>query len=102
MSVDDEGNYTGFIKRIIPETYSANTWYNSWVHFWDAVWGGVFLKLNQLFPENELYKFIARWNVEFLSGGATKHEDSDDVNYIITSPAGYTMINVTNFLFLMA
>ncbi|TYQ18189.1 UNVERIFIED_CONTAM: endoglucanase Cel9V [Acetivibrio alkalicellulosi] len=93
MSVDDSGNYTGFIKKIIPETYNTNVWYNSWVHCWDAVWGGVFLKLNQHFPNNELYRFIARWNVEFLSGGAAKHEDPNDVNYIRTSPAGYTMIN---------
>jgi len=35
------------------------------VHCWDAVWGGTFIKLNELFPENELFDFIARWNVEY-------------------------------------
>lgn len=93
MSTDESGNYTGYIKKIIPETYNTNVWYNSWVHCWDVVWGGTFLKLNKLFPENELYRFIARWNVEFLSGGAAKHEDPSDVNYVRTSPAGYTMLN---------
>ena len=86
MSTDESGEYTGYIKRIIPETYNTNIWYNSWTHCWDTVWAGAFLKLHQLFPENELYKFIARWNVEYLSGGAAKHEDPSDVNYVITSP----------------
>lgn len=51
------------------------------------------MQLCNLFPENELFDFIARWNVEYLSGGAAKHEDPNDKNYINTSPAGYTMIN---------
>ncbi len=91
--VDETGNYVGYMKRIIPETFKQNIWYNSWVHCWDAVWGGTFLKLNQLFPENELFDFIARWNVEYLSGGKCPHEDTTDKNYYKTSPAGYTMIN---------
>lgn len=92
-ALDAEGNYIGYMNRIIPENYKQNIWYNSWVHCWDAVWGGTFLKLNQLFPENELFDFIARWNVEYLSGGKCKHEDPNDFNYYKTSPAGYTMIN---------
>jgi endoglucanase len=91
--VDSKGNYTGYMKRIIPETYNTNTWYNSWVHCWDAVWGGTFLKLSQLLPDNELFDFIARWNVEYLSGGVAKHKDPNDKNYNNPSPAGYTMIN---------
>ncbi|QNU68136.1 glycoside hydrolase family 9 protein [Ruminiclostridium herbifermentans] len=93
VAVDETGNYVGYMKRIIPETFKQNVWYNSWVHCWDAVWGGTFLKLNQLFPENELFDFIARWNVEYLSGGKCPHEDPTDKNYYKTSPAGYTMIN---------
>lgn len=92
-SVDEEGNYTGYMKRIIPETFNTNTWYNSWTHCWDAVWAGVFLKLNQLLPEDKLFDFIASWNVEYLSGGVAKHKDPNDKNYTIPSPAGYTMIN---------
>jgi endoglucanase len=92
-SVDENGNYTGYMKRIIPETYNTNTWYNSWTHCWDAVWGGTFLKLNQLLPNNELFGFIASWNVEYLSGGVAKHKDPNDKNYAKPSPAGYTMIN---------
>lgn len=92
-AVDSTGNYTGYMKRIIPETFKQNTWYNSWVHCWDAVWGGAFLKLNQLFPEDKLFDFIASWNVEFLSGGKCKHKDPKDTNYYKTSPAGYAMIN---------
>jgi hypothetical protein len=92
-SVDEAGNYTGYMKRIIPETFNTNTWYNSWTHCWDAVWAGVFLKLNQLLPDNKLFDFIASWNVEFLSGGVAKHKDPNDNNYYKTSPAGYTMIN---------
>lgn len=93
VSVSSDGKYTGYMKRIIPDTTNTNTWYNSWVHCWDVVWGGVFLELSNLFPENELFDFIAQWNVEYLSGGAAKHKDPNDVNYINTSPAGYTMIN---------
>ncbi len=92
-SVDEAGNYTGYMKRIIPETLKQNIWYNSWTHCWDAVWSGVFLKLNQLLPDNKLYDFIASWNVEYLSGGMAKHKDPNDVNYTKPSPAGYTMIN---------
>lgn len=92
-SVDEKGNYTGYMKRIIPETYNTNTWYNSWTHCWDAVWAGTFLKLNELLPDNELFNFIASWNVEYLSGGDAKHKDPNDHNYYKTSPAGYTMIN---------
>ncbi|EPR13428.1 glycoside hydrolase family 9 protein [Ruminiclostridium papyrosolvens] len=92
-SVDAQGNYTGYMKRIIPETYNTNTWYNSWTHCWDAVWAGTFLKLNELLPENELFNFIASWNVEYLSGGVAKHTDPNDHNYYKPSPAGYTMIN---------
>lgn len=93
MSVSSDGKYTGYMKRIIPDTTNTNVWYNSWVHCWDVVWGGVFVELNNLFPENELFDFIARWNVEYLSGGVAEHKDPNDVNYINTSPAGYTMIN---------
>lgn len=93
VEVDETGNYVGYMQRIIPETFKQNIWYNSWVHCWDAVWGGTFLKLNELFPENELFDFIARWNVEYLSGGKCPHEDPHDHNYYKTSPAGYTMIN---------
>ena len=92
-SVDEKGNYTGYMKRIIPETYNTNTWYNSWTHCWDTVWAGTFLKLNQLLPDNKLFDFIASWNVEYLSGGKAKHKDTNDKNYTIPSPAGYTMIN---------
>ncbi len=92
-SVDEKGNYTGYMKKIIPETYNTNTWYNSWTHCWDAVWAGTFLKLNELLPDNELFNFIASWNVEYLSGGDAKHKDLNDHNYYKTSPAGYTMIN---------
>lgn len=92
-SVDEAGNYTGYMKRIIPETYNTNTWYNSWTHCWDAVWAGTFLKLNQLLPDNKLFEFIATWNVEYLSGGMAKHKDPNDKNYTKPSPAGYTMIN---------
>jgi hypothetical protein len=92
-SVDDKGNYTGYMKKIIPETYNTNTWYNSWTHCWDAVWAGTFLKLNQLLPDNKLFNFIATWNVEYLSAGMAKHSDPNDKNYTVASPAGYTMIN---------
>ncbi|PYG85623.1 dockerin type I repeat protein [Ruminiclostridium sufflavum DSM 19573] len=93
MSVSEDGFYTGYIKRIIPDTFNTNMWFNTWVHCWDAVWGGVFLELNSLFPENELYDYISRWNVEYLSGGMAKHKESNDNGYTTTSPAGYTMIN---------
>ena len=92
-SVDSEGNYTGYIKKIIPDTFNTNKWYNTWVHCWDAVWGGVFIVLNELLPEDERFDYIARWNIEYLSGGVAQHKEADDHGYTTTSPAGYTMIN---------
>ncbi len=94
MSVSEDGRYyTGYMGKIIPDTFNTNMWFNTWVHCWDAVWGGVFIELNTLFPENELYDYIARWNVEYHSGGMAKHKEANDNGYTSTSPAGYTMIN---------
>ena len=78
-------------KKIIPETYNTNVWYNSWVTLLGCCVGGYIFKIKCPISLNKLFRFIARWNVEFLSGGAAKHEDPSDVNYVITSPAGYTM-----------
>ncbi|KNY25263.1 glycoside hydrolase family 9 protein [Pseudobacteroides cellulosolvens] len=92
-SIDDKGYYTGYIKRIIPENFNTNTWFNSWTHCWDVVWAGVFLKLNALLPDDERWDFFARWNIEYHSAGLAKHVDPNDHNYDTTSPAGYIMIN---------
>jgi len=91
-SATSDGLYTGYMKKIVRDN-NNNTWQNIWVHSWDAVWGGAFMKLNSLFPENERFEYFARWNVEYLSGGKILHKDPNDKTYIATSPRGYTMIN---------
>jgi endoglucanase len=91
MSQDSSGAYTGYISRIVatPE----NDWQNAWVHCWDAVWGGVWTKLATLFPEDELYDYYSRWNIEYWSGGQIPHETTSDSNYLDYTPGGYGMIN---------
>ncbi len=98
-SVDANGIYTGYMKKIISTT--ENTWQNIWVHCWDTVWGGVFTELARLFPtsqfpENKMYKnfdYFSRWNLEYWSGGKVPHDDPADVSYIKPTKAGYAMIN---------
>jgi len=90
-SVDSNGLYSGYMKRIINST--SNTWQNIWVHCWDVVWGGTFVELANLFPENEQFKYFSQWNIEYWSGGQVKHADSKDGNYLKLTPAGYGMIN---------
>lgn len=90
-SVDESGNYTGYMSRIIATT--ANTWQNIWVHCWDVVWGGVFTKLACLFPDNAQFVYFGRWNLEYWSGGTVPHEDPTDTVYLTPTPAGYGMIN---------
>lgn len=87
-----DGIYTGYLKKIVRDN-NNNTWQNIWIHSWDVVWGGTFLRLNALFPENDRFNYFARWNVEYMTGGKVKHQDPTDGTYIEISPAGYTMIN---------
>ncbi|MEN8907156.1 MAG: glycoside hydrolase family 9 protein [Clostridiales bacterium] len=91
MSKTDDGIYDGYLQRIIKS--EGNTWQNIWVHCWDVVWGGTFMKLSSLFPENEMYDYFARWNIEYWSGGEIKHEDESDGTYLQLTPYGYGMIN---------
>jgi endoglucanase len=88
-AVDADGNYTGYMSRIIPTT--KNDWQNSWTHCWDVVWAGAFLKLAAMFPEDEHFDYLARWNLEFWSG--IKHQRADEKDYMKKTPAGYGMLN---------
>lgn len=90
VSVDNSGVYTGYLKKIIATT--ANTWQNIWVHCWDVVWGGVFVKMAHI-SEDPQYDYFARWNIEYWSGGVIPHEDPTDTAYLYQTPAGYGMIN---------
>ncbi|MBN2736579.1 MAG: glycoside hydrolase family 9 protein [Spirochaetales bacterium] len=90
-SVDDNHLYTGYMSRIINS--QTNTWQNIWVHCWDVVWGGTFVKLASLFPENELFDYFAAWNIEYWSGGSVPHADPQDGTYMKLTPQGYAMIN---------
>lgn len=90
-SVDANGIYTGYMKRIIKTT--ANSWQNIWVHCWDVVWGGVFTKLATLFPDNQQFVYFSRWNLEYWTGGKVPHEDTKDTSYLVPTAAGYGMIN---------
>jgi endoglucanase len=88
---DSTGKYTGYMQRIIAST--GNTWQNIWVHCWDVVWGGVFVELNELFPDNADFEYFSRWNIEYWSNGQVKHVDASDTNYMAYTPGGYGMIN---------
>lgn len=91
IMAEEDGRYVGYLSDIIETT--ENTWQNIWTHCWDTVWGGVFTKLATLFPENELLDYLARWNLEYWTGGQVPHEDPNDTNYLQPSPAGYACIN---------
>lgn len=90
IMAEEDGQYTGYISDIIENT--DDQWQNIWTHCWDDVWGGVFTKLSCLFPEDELFDYLARWNLEYWSGGEVSHEDSSDENYLEPTPAGYAFL----------
>lgn len=85
------GLYTGYMNKIIKS--SQDHWQNIWVHSWDVVWGGVFVRLNELFPTNTLYDYQARWNVEYWSGGTLKHQDTSDTTYMKLTPGGFAVVS---------
>jgi hypothetical protein len=59
IAINTNGEYTGYLKKIM--TTPADNWQNIWVHSWDGVWGGVFLKLAHITNEAKFWD-IARWN----------------------------------------
>lgn len=89
-SVSAAGAYTGYLNKIIKST--ADTWQNIWTHSWDTVWGGVFVQLANLFPDNAQYDYFARWNLEYWSGGRIPHQDANDHNYLTPTPGGFGVI----------
>ena len=89
IAVDMDGHYTGYLKKILPT--NTDTWQNIWVHTWDAVWGGTFLKLAQITNDSRFWD-IARWHLEYWSGIA--HKDSNDTNYLATTPAGFKVLSI--------
>ena len=89
-SSDSSGKYTGWMSKVIKS--KQDTWQNIWVQSWDTVWGGVFIQLANLFPDNTLYDYFARWNLEYWSGGAIKHQESNDGNYIAYTPGGFAVV----------
>ncbi|SES83142.1 glycoside hydrolase family 9 protein [[Clostridium] polysaccharolyticum] len=86
--IDEQGNYTGYMKQIIKTT--SSTWQNIWVHSWDTVWGGVFAKLAPV-TNDPLHWYIFRWNIEYWSG--VKHENPADTTYLEKTPAGFSVIS---------
>ncbi|MBE6050514.1 MAG: glycoside hydrolase [Clostridium sp.] len=87
-SVDSQGNYTGYMKKIISTTDS--TWQNIWVHSWDVVWGGVFAKLAPITNDPEHWYFF-RWNIEYWSG--VQHENPNDKTFMEPTPGGFRVVN---------
>lgn len=88
VAIASDGQYTGYLKRIMGSV--QDDWQNIWVHSWDVVWGGVFLKLAALTDEAKFWT-IARWNLEYWSGIA--HQDPSDTNFLTPTPAGYRVVN---------
>jgi hypothetical protein len=87
-AVDASGNYTGYLKKIMVST--GDNWQNIWVHSWDSVWGGMFIKLAQI-TNDPKHVYIARWNLEYWSHVA--HEDTSDTNFLTWTPAGFAVVN---------
>jgi hypothetical protein len=93
-SVSSDGTYTGYLKKIM--TSNQDIWKNTWVHSWSTVWGGVFIKLAGMFPDNKRYDYMSRWNLEYWTGGKIPHEGPEDEEYMI--PISQTIIeNHANF-----
>ncbi|HEX7734776.1 MAG TPA: glycoside hydrolase family 9 protein [Ktedonobacteraceae bacterium] len=87
-AIDSTGHYTGYLKRIMTST--GDNWQNIWVHSWDSVWGGMFIKLAQL-TNDAKYTYIARWNLEYWSH--VPHVDTTDTNFLAWTPADFAVIN---------
>ncbi len=86
-----DGRYTGYLQKIIKST--QDNWQNIWVHSWDTVWGGVFVQLANVLPDDARLDYYARWNLEYWSGGEIPHRESNDTTYIAQSPAGFSVIS---------
>jgi endoglucanase len=97
IAKNEKGSPTGYLKAIITSTDS--TWQNVWVHSWDSVWGGMFAKLapaaQAVIPPEDLptYWYYFRWNAEYWSGGAVRHTEANDSNYLNYSPGGFGVIS---------
>jgi hypothetical protein len=90
-AVDATGHYTGYLKKIINST--QDNWQNIWVHSWDTVWGGMFVRLATLFPTNTQYDYLARWNIEYWSGGSVPHQNTADTTYLAYTPGHFGVIS---------
>ncbi|HEY0755907.1 MAG TPA: glycoside hydrolase family 9 protein [Ktedonobacteraceae bacterium] len=88
VAVDSTGHYTGYLKRIMVST--GDNWQNIWVHSWDAVWGGMFIKLAPI-TNDPKHLYIARWNLEYWSH--VPHVDTTDTNFLAWTPGGFAVIN---------
>jgi endoglucanase len=89
MATNAEGEYIGYLKRVMATT--GDMWHNVAVHNWDAVWGGVFLKLAHITDAAKFWD-IARWNLEYWSG--IPHQDANDTNYLPPTPAGFKVLSI--------
>lgn len=87
-AIDASGNYTGYLKKIM--TATGDNWQNIWVHSWDVVWGGMFLKLAPITNDTKHW-YIARWNLEYWSH--VPHVDTTDTNFLAWTPANFAVIN---------
>lgn len=88
IATDASGNYTGYLKKIMAAT--GDNWQNIWVHSWDVVWGGMFLKLAPITNDTKHW-YIARWNLEYWSN--VPHQDTSDTNFLKPTPGGFGVIN---------
>ncbi len=89
IAININGEYTGYLQKIMATP--ADNWKNIWVHSWDAVWGGVFLKLAHITNDARFWH-IARWNLEYWSG--IPHQDANDTNYLSPTPADFKVLSI--------
>ncbi|MFB6163325.1 MAG: glycoside hydrolase family 9 protein [Halococcoides sp.] len=88
IETDANGQLTGHLGAILDT--KTDDWRNRWVHCWNSVWGGVFLRLGAITGDQAWWDF-AHWNLAYWSGGAVEHRDGS--GYITTTPAGFSWLS---------
>ncbi|AWB28070.1 glycoside hydrolase family 9 protein [Halococcoides cellulosivorans] len=89
IGTDASGSYTGHLSAIL--STESDDWNNHWVHCWENVWGGVFLRLGAITDDQKWWDF-AHQNLAFWSGGDIEHK-SGGGSYITTTPAGFSWLS---------
>lgn len=89
-SVTAGGEYSGYLKAILARP--ADTYRNIWVHSWEQIWGGVFIRLAAM-TGNSRYLAHAQWNANYWMGLATDLAPTD-YNPLFSSGSGFKSFGI--------